>query len=350
MIRRGMLTVILCCFILLSGRALVFARLLPGISLLPDVEKELGEPEKVLFGGMRCEYKAKENDIAKIIVTYDNDKVVSINKYYSKAQTREAVKDKFSLKSPAKTITDADDNLVEYYYPQNISLHYLDENIDSGVIMISEFTEGLFVENRDAKEIKLESNYDGSKVIIFSDREMLKIGQVDEKEKKHAGQIKTPDKVKKDISLPKSEPEELPQTNALKKAEQLLKEDRYKDAIPYFEKAVPLDEFAAHRGLGIVYLKLKNVDKATKHLVAANKLNPKDPIALFFYAILHEELNKPYPARSYYQRYLRTKYDNAEMNEFARERLKAINRKKGGLTTRTLFKAIDTISGELKDF
>ncbi|MCK4825497.1 tetratricopeptide repeat protein [bacterium] len=140
------------------------------------------------------------------------------------------------------------------------------------------------------------------------------------------------------------------QQDTFEQAKAFIKEGNYAKAIPYLKKSLSEHPHKSREGLGICYLKLNNIEKAREHLIKAMELDEKAPDTVLFYALLHEKLNKPYPARSYYKKYLRLKHDNPQMNKFARERIYEINRKKGASLGRGLFNAFKAVTKEMKDF
>ena len=102
--------------------------------------------------------------------------------------------------------------------------------------------------------------------------------------------------------------------------------------------------------MGNCYLKLNDIKKATGHLNEAMRLNKKAPNTLSCYAILHEELNKPLPAQSFYKKYLRLKHADPQMNKFAKERLYELNRKRGVGLGRRIFNVFQAVTKDMKDF
>lgn len=91
-----------------------------------DAASILGKPVTEKMPGMRYEYAPKEDAHDRILVTFERDTgiIKTINPYFKEKQTKQQFVEQFHLNHPDKIAISADGNLVEYYLPQGISLHY----------------------------------------------------------------------------------------------------------------------------------------------------------------------------------------------------------------------------------
>jgi len=125
----------------------------PGVSKKTDVDRVLGSPIKEVIKGERYDYNPNSQDRSRISIKFSkNTQIIeSIDIYlktqYDKSQYREW----FELGEPAKKEMDANGNLVEYYLPQKVSLHYTGANASNPVEFFSHFAPAVLEREKVAK-------------------------------------------------------------------------------------------------------------------------------------------------------------------------------------------------------
>jgi tetratricopeptide (TPR) repeat protein len=113
----------------------------PGVSTKADADRVLGAPIREITKGVRYDYPVADEDALRVSISFAPGSLVikTIDLYqadlYDKAQYRKW----FNLEDPAKSETDAQGRLVEYYPAQGIALHFLGEDPSSPVEYFSHF-------------------------------------------------------------------------------------------------------------------------------------------------------------------------------------------------------------------
>ncbi len=368
-----------------------FSNIIPGKTTFSAMKKIMGKPDEIAIKGERYIYKYDKDNIERVLITIDpqTKKVVAVNLEFANLLERDYVREKYDLQKPDIITQDVWNNNIEYYKDKNISLHF--EN--SQVAMLRYYDPEII--NPDVlrfegkgDELKTSDMAKAQNVINYNIKALSSIGYEPDsfgqttapepKIKVETAEVKYPKAVQKYIkkrtkgkSYLTAQQKNIRQNNVdvdnkiinekdIKELQQkkddyaqakvFLEEAKYKQAIPYFKKSLAVHPHKSHEALGICFLKLKEIKNATKHLNEAMRLNKKAPDTVFFYAILHEELNKPLSAQSYYKKYLRIKHDNPQMNKFAKERLYELKRKRGLSLGRGIFKAFEAINKEMRDF
>ena len=134
----------------------------------------------------------------------------------------------------------------------------------------------------------------------------------------------------------------------LVKGKQLLGQNKFAEAVKSFKKSLKSNPMESYQGLGISYYHMEKFKDARKNIEKAYKLDRTVPLNVFYTAACRDVLGKWNTAIHHYIEYLDMNHDNAEMNEFARERiedLKARNRKE---MSEKFIKMIDAIIKEIK--
>jgi tetratricopeptide (TPR) repeat protein len=134
----------------------------------------------------------------------------------------------------------------------------------------------------------------------------------------------------------------------LSQGKQLLRQNKFAEAVKSFKKSLKSNPMESYQGLGISYYHMEKFKDARKNIEKAYKLDRTVPLNVFYTAACQDVLGKWNTAIRNYIDFLEMNYDNSEMNEFARERiaeLKAKNRKR---MSESFVKMIDAIIKEIK--
>lgn len=319
----------------------------------------MGQADLSLLDNSRLEYLYDQDNIKNIMATIDLDKeiVIALNLSLKYPVGAEIIKNKYQLATPESIVFDVFDRMIEYYPKEKTMIYYLGNSAQDAVYMIRFYAPDYSIVKKNKKKCnEMPQIVKLNKVagVITYDQALLKsIGYKKNykpcKKRKTIDSEKISKKQDKQKQIIESKKPIYTQDN-FKQAQQYLNQGSYEKAIPFFEKLLSTQAHASHRGLGICYLKLKNIDKTIEHLNEAMRLNKKDPTTVFFYSILHEEMNKPLPARHFYKKYLKLKHSDEEMNKIARQRLQVLRGKSRGVTTKMLFKIFDAVKQDTADF
>jgi len=114
---------LLSCTVLAAG---TFEGLEPGVSTEAEIERVLGPPVREVVPGSRYDYDPTRYDARRISVEFaaGSDVIANIDLYLKQQYQKSDFRGWFDLTEPAKISFDDDGNLVEWYVPQAISLHY----------------------------------------------------------------------------------------------------------------------------------------------------------------------------------------------------------------------------------
>lgn len=135
----------LSCFAVLCAVSLVvageFEGLTPGVSRKADADRVLGPPVREVVPGTRFDYDPARHDARRISIKYDGDKQVieTIDLYFKTSYAKSQYQQWFKLEAPARTAFDGDGNLIEYYSPAGLALHYDGPDDQSPVEFFSHF-------------------------------------------------------------------------------------------------------------------------------------------------------------------------------------------------------------------
>ena len=189
--------------------------LIPGSSGKEEVESVLGNPQNIFFSGIRYEYKSKEHNYERILVTFDPDThtVVAINYYFQEAQKKAAMIDQFDLDTSVYRAYDAEDNLIEYYYAQGVSLHYDGQTDASGVLMARRFEKEILKQPVEPGEPQTMKQIDLTQepgVVIYHQDVIQQIGKPKRSSPGKQAQTIVEDKTQVDVIVEKAVP---PQKN-----------------------------------------------------------------------------------------------------------------------------------------
>ena len=143
-----------------------------------------------------------------------------------------------------------------------------------------------------------------------------------------------------------------------------MAQGRYDEAAKVLEHAIELRDPEAtkvfdYEELGICYMKLGRHDEARQILQAGYRINSERYRLTYLLAQSNDKLGRSEDAVKYYQRYLDLNTADDEWNAQARIRLAALNpapsakkksSKDNDALVKGIFKAIDTVNKEMKDF
>ncbi len=125
----------------------------PGVSKKADADRVLGSPIKEVIRGERYDYNPTSQDTSRISIKFNkNTQIIESIDIYMKIQyDRSRYKEWFELGEPAKKEMDANGNLVEYYLPQKVSLHYAGVKDSNPVEFFSHFAPSTLEREKMAK-------------------------------------------------------------------------------------------------------------------------------------------------------------------------------------------------------
>jgi len=97
-----------------------------GISTKEDTDKVLGVPLKEIVKDIYYDYSPEGHGVRRISVTFYKDTQIlqAINLYLKEGYQKRQFKKWFDLKEPTKEMIDNNGNLIEYYVPEGIALHF----------------------------------------------------------------------------------------------------------------------------------------------------------------------------------------------------------------------------------
>ena len=103
-----------------------FEGLTPGVSRKADADRVLGSPVREVVPGTRFDYDPAKHDARRISITFHGgDQVIdSIDLYFKTSYPKSQYQQWFKLEAPARTAFDGDGNLIEYYSPAGLALHF----------------------------------------------------------------------------------------------------------------------------------------------------------------------------------------------------------------------------------
>lgn len=135
---------------LLAGAAWVadagdFEGLRPGVAKKADADRVLGAPIREVIRGQRFDYDPSRHDARRISVkfNFDTQIIETIDLYFLAPYPKAQLQKWFELGTPARTSTGANGNLIEYYLPQGLALHYSGPDAASEVESFSHFDPSL---------------------------------------------------------------------------------------------------------------------------------------------------------------------------------------------------------------
>jgi tetratricopeptide (TPR) repeat protein len=126
------------CLVAFAGE---FAGLKPGMSKKADADRVLGQPIREVVPGERYDYNPAKHDARRISIKFQRNTLVieSIDLYFKENYPKRQYQEWFKLGSPTRTSIDANGNLVEYYSPSGLALHYTGPDPQSTVEFFSHF-------------------------------------------------------------------------------------------------------------------------------------------------------------------------------------------------------------------
>jgi tetratricopeptide (TPR) repeat protein len=125
----------------LAAFATEFEGLKPGASKKADADGVLGQPVREVVPGERYDYNPAKHDARRISIKFHRGTLVveTIDLYFKENHPKRQYQQWFKLGSPARTSIDANGNLVEYYLPSGLALHYTGPDDQSTVEFFSHF-------------------------------------------------------------------------------------------------------------------------------------------------------------------------------------------------------------------
>ncbi len=134
----------------------------------------------------------------------------------------------------------------------------------------------------------------------------------------------------------------------LSQGKQLLRQNKFAEAVASFKKSLKSNPMESYQGLGISYYHMEKFKDARKNIEKAYKLDRTVPLNVFYTAACRDVLGKWNTAKFHYEEYLALNHDNAEMKEFARKRIEALKAKNRKKMSESFVKMIDAIIKEIK--
>lgn len=137
--------VVTCVAAILCAVALAFAGefegLTPGVSRKADADRALGPPVREVVPGTRFDYDPAKHDARRISIKYSGSGQVieTIDLYFKANYPKSQYQQWFKLEAPARSAFDGDGNLIEYYSPAGLALHYAGPDDQSPVEFFSHF-------------------------------------------------------------------------------------------------------------------------------------------------------------------------------------------------------------------
>ncbi len=356
-----------------------YAGLIPGVSTLKQANEALGDPLKVSEEGLLYSYSTKGHGLAGLSIRFDSDKrtISEIQLVFEAPYEKEQIKEWFDLNAQPDSSETIKDNLVELYSSQGIKIFHESENKNGKIIRLSH------IDTNEPNALKTGAGKTEPKKDLAPDPKKAEefARQADPYIEKddYAGAIPylekaayyAPDKVIYSSMLAYAYFQTDDPDKAISTARKVIAENEdyisysilgtvyfqkkdYKAAIPYLEKATGFEQDKTKidnlQFLGVCYYELGESDQALNAFVKAYKKNRNSPISVYYLGVVSDRLGNNADAKFYYKKYLGLKHNNLEMNKLARQRLTAVSKKSGKKTKRSLFKAVDMIQQELKDF
>jgi tetratricopeptide (TPR) repeat protein len=142
MLRAGILLAAAACLsqALLAGE---FEGLRPGVSVKADADRVLGPPVREVVPGERYDYNPAKHDARRISVKFrrEGQIIETIDLYFKINYPKRQYQEWFKLAAPSRTSIDANGNLVEYYSPAGLALHYTGPDDQAAIEFFSHFEE-----------------------------------------------------------------------------------------------------------------------------------------------------------------------------------------------------------------
>jgi tetratricopeptide (TPR) repeat protein len=131
-------------FLLLTcaiARAGTYSNLTPGLSTKGDADRALGQPVKEVVKEERYDYAPGGPDTERVSITFDRStgRVESIEIHTRNLYGKKKYLAWFGLSRPKRVAKDDSGNLLEYYTPQGIALHFSGPEDSSFVLFFSHF-------------------------------------------------------------------------------------------------------------------------------------------------------------------------------------------------------------------
>lgn len=122
-----------------------FEGLRPGVSKKADADRVLGPPLREVLRGQKYDYDPSKHDARRISLKFNpNTQVIeTIDLYFQVPYPKAQFQKWFELGAPARTASEANGNLIEYYLPQGVALHYTGPDAASEVDWFSHFDPNL---------------------------------------------------------------------------------------------------------------------------------------------------------------------------------------------------------------
>lgn len=143
--KRILILIFLMLVVSISSLRADFEGLQPGISTKKEADRVLGRPIRVIREGIRYDYDPTKYDARRISIKFKkNTQIIETIDLYMKEKYRKSqYKEWFDLKKRVNTEIDNQGNLVEYYHPAVIALHYEGADNSLPVAYFSHFDPGL---------------------------------------------------------------------------------------------------------------------------------------------------------------------------------------------------------------
>ncbi len=163
----------------------------PGISTKKDAEEVLGKPIEEVIKGKRYDYNAKKHDLERLsIIFYQDTEVIQTIELYPKEMHKASqYKEWFGLYEPFERAFNENGQLIEFYLPQCVSLHYTDRQGMSPVSYISHFDPAIFEGRRVGDDTR---SYLGVH-LIFHTGQGYKVFMVDQNSPAQKGGLRNDD-------------------------------------------------------------------------------------------------------------------------------------------------------------
>lgn len=113
----------------------------PGVSTKADAKEVFGPPVREVKKGLKYDYNPKSSQVSRISINYRKKTglIKTLEMYFRIKYKKSRLKELLELDRPVETRSDSVGNLVEFYMPQEVSLHFAGPDATHPVKYISHF-------------------------------------------------------------------------------------------------------------------------------------------------------------------------------------------------------------------
>jgi tetratricopeptide (TPR) repeat protein len=352
--------------------------------------------------GVRYEYNPDPYDARRISLKFNpNTQVIeSIDLYLKKQYPKSQFAKWFQLTQPSRSQIDANGNLIEFYQPAGIALHYQGPNDKSPVNFFSHLIDedsqaatkppsnsigdsvpylGVAIRGHQGQGFKVVEVKNGSPahqagivdgdVILELDKYDFYRSKIESSEfvvllhtlpvdvtldcvvKRGMKKLQLP------VRLQSKNPSEIAEESRrsvrlhFDAAQKAVDREKYDEAILHLQKVIQYNDrdATAFELLGFCHYKKQRFKEAIQPLEEALKRNPDSPFAILYLGVSHDMLNNKNRAIAYYRQYLQLGEDPLGRKKSVEKRIATLERRASGGadTTDNLQKLLEIIA---KDF